>query len=362
VLGTFIEAAGGARAPGSALSAAAILALDACVPNLHHQYRQTLLKEHTENPMAWTILSFLRDRFHRFYLFRAPYYFGHISSRRRTRYFVTARPEETNRLLKADLKNLDGSTFNIPRETSGKWALILFMTAWDEGAGRSWQEFLKQASGIAKSRASKEINVIAAFLTDDTTMVRALMKENSWEGQTVLVPGGIRNPLVHRLGILSEDLRPNIVLLRPDGVIAAELSGLLMGVKGAVSAIQNSIAWHEDKSVDEALKNGDLQEAKRLVFGVASPDKDRKKTDTTHLRTRAKVYAALKKWDAALADIEEAILRQKQSDGRAAMKSREAVEAMRIRATIRDGLGQPGLAREDRRIAEDWEQTVMEDE
>ena len=42
-----------------------------------------------------------------------------------------------------------------------------------------------------------------------------------------MVPGGLANPLVRRLGILSADRVPNEVLLHPDASVAWKLSGVV---------------------------------------------------------------------------------------------------------------------------------------
>jgi hypothetical protein len=360
VFDAFVKATG-AQAPGASLAAAAILSLDACSPYLHARYRGMLLKEHAENPMTWPVVSFLRDRFHTFNLFRAPYNYGHISTRRKERSLFQAEPEEKSRSLKADFKTLDGSTFSTPRDTAGKWAVILFMTPWEKGARSTHEGMLRQVSRMVKGRAAEDINVIAAFYSDDTNSVSALMNENPWGCRTAVVPDGLRNPMVHRLGILAEDLHPNVVLLRPDGVIAASLSGLVMGIRGSANAISYIIEWHDEKAVDKALEGGEFQEAIRLACKVAPPEQKRSNISLTHLRSRAKAYMALKDWEAAVADMDEFILRQKQSDAKAAIRSPEIVEALRLRATIRDGLGQPERAREDRQLAATWARTVMDE-
>ena len=79
---------------------------------------------------------------------------------------------------------------------------------------------------LADEHAGK-VKVIAAFLTDDEKRVQSLMKKNEWPCQAVIVPGGLTNPLVRRLGILSADRVPNIALVRPDGTIVWTLSGIV---------------------------------------------------------------------------------------------------------------------------------------
>jgi hypothetical protein len=85
---------------------------------------------------------------------------------------------------------------------------------------------MQRTFALVDEHASK-IKVIAAFLTDDEKQVQSLMKVNDWPCQTVIAPGGLTNPLVNRLGILSADRVPNIVLLRPDGKVVWTLSGIV---------------------------------------------------------------------------------------------------------------------------------------
>ena len=87
---------------------------------------------------------------------------------------------------------------------------------------------------------------------------------------TLLVPGGLQNPIVRKLGMITDEEKPknNILMIRPDGSIAVALSGLTMGAqKGSV--IQNVIEFHDEEMIDKALAKGDLDEAKRLAFAHA---------------------------------------------------------------------------------------------
>ena len=161
----------------------------------------------------------------------------------------------------------------------------------------------------------------------------------------------MQNPIVQKLGILDADERVNIVILRSDGTIAAALSGLTLSYqKGSV--IQNVLEWHDEKAIDDALSSGDLEKAKRLAFKLAPIERPAppvgkrvKKSDTTislpHLRSRAKVYMAMKDWKAALADAEKVYLTLKRRDGFLSMRTAELDEAEELRATILRALGQP---------------------
>ncbi len=94
------------------------------------------------------------------------------------------------------------------------------------------------------------------------------------------------------------------------------------------------------------MESGDLEKAKELIFKLAPPydpeavdEKGRKLKkpvfSLAHLRARARVYMALKDWDAALADAEEVVGRQTATDGGMSMRSDELDEAEKLRDAIR---------------------------
>ena len=94
-----------------------------------------------------------------------------------------------------------------------------------------------EAEGVAFAVGSQRI-----FLSDDADKVKALVKKNKWSCKAVIAPGGIKNPLVQRLGILSADRFPNLVLLRPDGTVSWSMSGLAYQIQGANMASTASYA------------------------------------------------------------------------------------------------------------------------
>lgn len=347
VIGDFLTSLGGERAPGTALAAAAILALEVGDRGLHDRFRKAILERHTENPTMWTMVSFLLDRYHRYWLFEAPFTAGWSFGRRESYFLSQGEPEESHRILKADLKTVDGNPFQIPKNVAGKWTVILFSAPGQEEASKSHKQFLqfvKSMTAYAEKRPLGDVNIVAAYLDDDAQRVGVLVKEQPLGCPAVVVPGGMRSPLVQRLGILAEDESPNLVLLRPDGSVAAAVSGLTGKARGNV--IQNVIEWHDEKLVTEALKHDDIEEAKRLAFQFAPVEvpepvdgkkKANKKPDApslAHLRSRARVYMALKDWDAALTDAEEIVRAQTGTDAGMSLRTPELDEAEQLRDTI----------------------------
>ena len=131
------------------------------------------------------------------------------------------------------------------------------------------------------------------------------------------------------------------------------MSGLTMRTGRAENVLRNIVEWHDERAVDEALKDGDLKKARRLAFRLAPPEepappnakpvKKKRRTPISFplLRSRAKVYMAQKDWKAALADMEEFVDRKTRQDAWMSVKSDELREAIRMRAVIRKELGLP---------------------
>jgi hypothetical protein len=157
----------------------------------------------------------------------------------------------------------------------------------------------------------------------------------------------MQNPIVRKLGILAEDTNLNILILRPDGSIVVAMSGLAMDGRVKDNVLQNVIESNDEKMVDDALARKDLDEAKRLAFAHA-PLKDptpkgkkKKKSDKIsipHLRSRAKVYLAMGKFEAAQADIQEVFLKVNTVAGYISMRTDELEEAEALKATISTAL------------------------
>ena len=68
------------------------------------------------------------------------------------------------------------------------------------------------------------------------------------------VPGGMNNPVVHRLGILAEQRDLNSVMLRKDGSIALAVSGRApQSGRGGGTTLTNVVEFHDEQFVSEAL-------------------------------------------------------------------------------------------------------------
>ncbi len=329
----------GKQTSGPALAAATLLALDAADRMLHEELRRTYLDQFAEHPPTWTATAFFLNRYHRYWMYHPPFVAGWTYGRRQGHFLADGEPEDARRSLQLELKTLEGETVRFPGKDEGKWTVVSFESSAEEHG------YLARYAKFVEERPVDNVNLLTAVLNDDAEAVRKAVeaRKRPHPFPTLLVPGGMANPIAQKLGILAEDTKPNLLLLRPDGTIALALSGLTMSHnKGNV--IQNVLELNDERRIDEALARGDLDEAKRMAFAFAPLEeptlpgekpKPARKISIPHLRSRAKVYLAMKDLEAARADAEQVYLTVKQKAGYISMRTNELEEAEALRETIR---------------------------
>ncbi|MEM6258621.1 MAG: hypothetical protein AAGI37_09950 [Planctomycetota bacterium] len=344
VVNQFAESGGETKAT-TTYAAASVLALEIGERQLHEAYRRASLDKHADHPVLWLATSFLMDRYQRYWMYHPPFTAGWTYGRRMGHFLAIGTPEDANRSLQLELKTLDGEPVRLPDASDGKWTVIEFRSKIDKAP------HVDRYGTFAQMRPFDDVAFVSAALTDDTVAVKEVIAQKKREDvtPTMLVPGGINHPIVQQLGILDHDTRPNIAVVRPDGTIAAFLSGLAMSSQHG-NALQNIIEHHDEQAIEEALARNDLEEAKRLAFAyapteqVAPPDAPRnwkpKKLTVPHLRARAKVFMAMGEWEKALTDAEVVYLEIKKKAGWLSMRTDDLDEAERLKATIADRLKQ----------------------
>ncbi|MBT3567302.1 MAG: hypothetical protein HN494_00525, partial [Opitutae bacterium] len=337
----------GKQVSGPELATAALLALDVADRKLHEEYRRAYLDAYAEHPSMWTATAFFLDRYHRYWMYHPPFVAGWTYGRRQGHFLGIGEPEDANRTLNIELKTLDGDTVRIPKKNEDKWTIVSFVSNAEQS------NYVARYGKFISERPVDNANLITVVLDDDANAtLQALEAKKSPDSfPTMLLPGGIRNPVVQKLGITvdGEDVErnrrvPNLLLLRPDGGIALMLSGSTMRFNKA-NVMQNVIELHDEKMVDEALSRGDTEEAKRLAFAHAPveqlppPDAPRnwkpKKISIPHLRSRAKIYFAMGELESAATDAEQVYLAVNQKAGYISMRTDDLEEIEALQETIR---------------------------
>jgi tetratricopeptide (TPR) repeat protein len=350
VLLDLIEKTGAAEAPCSAHAAAAILALYANARDLHNRYCATLLAAPDGgNPVLWPMVSFLRERIYSYRLLRANSIQKEGESVR-DHMINHDGPPMTRLLPSVTLKTLDGRTLSLPRDTNGKLTLLVFVEPSaepnaefpiDAGEGEdkkvSNHSFLQFACDLADRHVNKDVTTIAAFLSEDTQRIDAFMKKRGLTCQAAIVPGGLANPMVRQLGVLSADRIPNVFLLRREGSIAWHASGLpYEDSAGFVNLLATKVHIEtcEVETAYEALKKGDFKEAARVFGGPYLPwNPDRYGWRGPRYHGQALAYMGLKDWNAALESIEKAIDSRKSSYFRG-RRGKDPTQWRKVAATV----------------------------
>jgi len=346
VLDRFQQDCGGAKASGPALAVTALLSLDAADRRRFEDCRMAIIQDHAGQPMMWNFSAFLLDRYLSYYLFQAPFSAGRTYDRREGYFFSKAQPEDSGRALVAEFKTLNGDSVRLPGDLKSKWTVLVLAAPWEKDGPPSPLGEVSQQLRMAANRPDGDVEVMLVVFADDAAKVRELLGEKPPEVRVLLVPTGMNSPVVQRLGMLSEDKRLNLALLRRDGSVAATISGLAMNIKSVGGSLANTIAACDELEVSQALEQGDLDKARRIAFTFAPEfdpdaldDKGRKinppRYSTEHLRARARVYMAMKQWDKALADGEEVVSRQLAIDGGLGMRTDDLDVAEALRDEIR---------------------------
>jgi len=353
VIHDFVNGADDTADTAFAPALGSLLALEVGDRKLHEHYRRQSLDRFAQHPALWNMTAFLLDRSHRYWLYHPPFTAGWTWGRRQGHFMSVGDPQDAQRAIDFELKTLDGQTIRFPEHTGGKHAIIEFRTDANK------PPHLQRYGTFAESRPFDDVALYVAYLDTDTERVQESFKARQEEQKrrrrgpdpylTTAVPGGLDNPIVQQLGIVSHGGRPNMLLIKPDGSIITFLSGLAMSAQRG-NVLQNVIQAQDERAVDQALARGDLEEAKRLAFAHAplpqppDPEAKRQKApeiSTPHRRARAKVYRAMGDLESALQDAQAAYLSINRRAGWLAMRTEELDRIERFIAELKRELGQP---------------------
>ena len=164
-----------------------------------------------------TPVAFMLNRYQRYWLYHPPFVAGWTYGRRQGHFLSAGSPEEAERKLAFQLDSIDGTELKIPQDTNGQWTVIEFVSSADGN------RYMQRYGTFIEKRPFEDVQIYAAVLGEDLAVTREKIasKEKPDSFPTLVLPDGMDHPIVNQLGILDEDTHSNVLILRPDGSIAA---------------------------------------------------------------------------------------------------------------------------------------------
>lgn len=339
IIDQFIGQAGGDQAPGVVLACASQLALDVADRLRFEEFRDLILKRHAQPPMMWLYVSALLDRHHDYWRFQLPFYVGYSYPRREQIFKERGETEHAQRLLKGGLLKPDGTVFRIPEDLTADYTTIFFTLPgpWDEkGLAGLPASPVRAVTGFANATANRpsgSVQTILTVLADEP--LTEFTKDR--KGQEIkhpfammALPGGVGNPMVHRLGLLFDQGGINSVLIDKEGLVLCMISGISRVTEISENALMNVLTLQDASKVNSLLAKGEVDAAKEFISAF-TPEADPSKYCSNHIRSRALVYRAQGELDKALADVKELIVRQQDEANRSSQRTDQLIadEAMR---------------------------------
>lgn len=357
VLSDFMAATGGDPTRGLSVGAAAVLSLDAGSPVLFEGYREELLNGHLDNPQMWPLTAPLFNRFVVARLFRGNYYAADVRVYHGFRSWQNQTETRPRKFL-MKLSNLEGAPLEFPHRDQDKSNVVLFMEPpADEASAGIQVDFVESLNAIAKAHTHTNVNVVIVFVSENTNSVLALVEKNGWDPETIaMVPGGLKNPHVVRLGIFLTDKRPNTFVVAPDGTIRWSMSGMYqmaVGVNAVSGSVMEQIRAHDLNLGETALKEGDFRKALRL-YGGSFPPNPRASAELRNVLSlgRARACMGLKQWQEALKAFDAMVAGHTRAACLSPCACQSLARKLRQRADLLEKLGRTTEAAADRQRAE----------
>lgn len=359
-----------------AYCAATILSMYADSRDLYNKYRNIYLASKDLPSDLDSFTSFLKDRYHQFYVFKGSpsfYLYSRIYRFVEQNYIVdNSLTPMKEPFPEFDLKTLDGKTLSLPDTKTDVLTVVVFVeppASGDELPGNFYSPpqaptkkrpnpqpggELGDILAIEKKHVNKGVRVITVFLSDDVKQIKAIRDRYDLNGTIAILPGGITNPAVNQLGILSADRSPNVLLIRRNGTIAWRKNGLIYQMVGknrhhvASNGLRQQIVACDAEAGARALQAKNYIRAKRLFSEtLAKTFEGWHKWNSSLAHGRALADFALKDYESALKEIDTAIekhLKRGQFNHDPERPCSSMIHMHSTRAKILDALGRKSEA------------------
>jgi len=349
----FVASSGERRPPVLTAAAAAVLSLDAVSPAQLDIHRRLLLEERIDIPAVWPLVSLLATPKAYGRLFRANYYGDDVKLKGCGGESFVGLP----RRLDIGLKTLDGGAAGIPSGDTDKVSVVVFIELPADDESAKIQRYLvKNLELNTMDHIHRNVDVIIAFLSEETGKINSLVRENGWRHQVVVVPEGIENADVLRLGIFQADRRPNTFVVAGDGSVMWSITGLnhnSVNTLAVARRARDEVRRHDSIVAERALREGKWDKALRLFKGSFPTDPKRPRPPSQlQLFGMARAYVGQENWRAALKDLNRLVDIHEASSRQRRCACHALQEKLQVRADYLEKLGRAAEAKRDRWRAE----------
>jgi hypothetical protein len=342
VIEEFVKACGGEQTVGETVFAAAcVLSMNVDSRELFDFYKGRTLSRHGQLSSIDDFISFLKSRYHNFYLFKgsAGYYLYSREYRFYCRRYHTDNGDHPlNRPLPDfDIELLNGGQLNLKEAKGEKVSVVIFVEPPPSGNLHVNSDFYSLAKeptkrhpnpkpggfvGFAQELVETHVNqgleLVTVFLSDDKDHISAIQKKYQWPGKVGFLSGGMDHPVVDKLGLYSADRSPNVVVLRRDRSMAWVSEGLeYPHIRGLIYvsnvALKTIICRTEVEAGHRELAKGNFKKAHEIFSGPFPVNLSGRRGGELYKWPSSQMYGkalsniGLGKWEDALVDIDHAI-------------------------------------------------------
>lgn len=333
------------------LATAVVLALNGVERNSIADLRESLLRDHMGDPRVWSLASCLHDRGTYRRLFRANSWIVDVMKRHGMRWYGGADPYGFR--FDLDLQTLGGKPLALPDgDPENLNVAVLMAPPLDEQAAADQKSLADRLKEHLGPHLHRNYNLVAVFVRGEPDAIRRAAGAMGWPGSIAVVPGGLSNPGVLRLGVFAADRRPNTFLVRPDGTIWWVMTGMNHHTTStnAVAGVAAGFVRELDIEIGErALRSGDYDKALKMLSGSFPSSRFHKKGGSDRQVTgRMQAYVAKGDHAAARAELDQLIARHEAEATRRVCGCGMLADLLAARAELFDALDEAEAAKADR--------------
>lgn len=344
--------AGQQQASPLARAAATVLTLNAAEPELLTGLREQIFREDLNEPRLGPLNACLFDISTYRRLFLANSWGSEVMKRHgMLRQYLDS--EAVPRRFGMALQTIDGQPISFPQDDPDTINVVIFLQpSNDKQSAEVQRDLMSKMDEHTGAHRHRKVNVVIASLSENRQAVRALAQRNGWAYPMAVVPDGLKNPDVLRLGIIMPDQRPNTFVVDHEGMIIWSMTGmnqLATSTNAVAHRIRGLVREHDLAVADAALHQGHFEKALTYYDGSFPPD-PRMPTDIKNAQRlgQARARVRLGQHQVAIEVLDSVIAEHHAESARRACACDILAAMLQARAKSLEALGIEEAAKTDR--------------